>query len=81
MGRAYQPFYDRRAVDFGVGGGSEVYGLIEYQNVPRPIGTVISKGMATLHELQTVYGSQDLYDLLELIAVDAHNIRILNKAK
>lgn len=50
-------------------------------NVPGAIGTVVSKHYATLHELQTVYGSKDLYDLLEVIAVDAHNIRILNKPK
>jgi hypothetical protein len=41
--------------------------------VPRPIATVVSKRYATLHELQTVYGSEDLYDLLEIIAVDTHN--------
>jgi hypothetical protein len=29
--------------------------------------------LATLHELQTVYGTKDLYDLLEIAAVDAHN--------
>ncbi len=29
--------------------------------------------MATLHELQTVYGEQDLHDLLEIIAVENFN--------
>lgn len=29
-----------------------------------------------LHELQTVYGLQDLYDLIEIGAVDAHNRRL-----
>jgi 4-diphosphocytidyl-2C-methyl-D-erythritol kinase len=29
--------------------------------------------MATLHELQTVYGAQDLYDMLEINAVDNYN--------
>lgn len=28
---------------------------------------------ATLHELQTVYGVKDAYDLLELMSVDAAN--------
>ena len=28
-----------------------------------------------MHELQTVYGVKDLYDLLEIIAVDANNQR------
>jgi hypothetical protein len=47
--------------------------------VPGAIGTVVSKGLATLHELDTVYGTQDLYDMLEIIAVDAHNERIIRK--
>jgi hypothetical protein len=42
-------------------------------NVPRTIGAVISKGMATMHELDTVYGVRDLHDLLEIIVVDNHN--------
>lgn len=37
------------------------------------IGAVISAGKATLHELDTVYGVEDLYDMLEVIAIDAHN--------
>ncbi len=32
-----------------------------------------------MHEIDTVYGLQDIYDMLEIIAVDAHNQRILNK--
>jgi allophanate hydrolase subunit 1 len=31
--------------------------------------------LATLHELQTIYGSEDLADLLEVAAVNAHNQR------
>jgi hypothetical protein len=34
---------------------------------------VISAGKATLRELQTYYGTKDLYDLLEIVAVDAYN--------
>jgi hypothetical protein len=34
---------------------------------------VVSARLATLHELQTVYGVKDLYDLLEIIAVDNYN--------
>lgn len=34
---------------------------------------MISAKLATLHELQTMYGTKDLYDLLEIAAVDAHN--------
>lgn len=50
-------------------------------NVPGSIGTVVSKGFATLHELDSVYGTQDLYDMLEIIAVDSHNQRIINKVR
>lgn len=32
--------------------------------------------MATLHELDTVYGVQDLYEMIEILQVDAHNRRL-----
>lgn len=50
-------------------------------NVPASIATVISQRLATKHELETVYGVQDLYDLLEIIAVDAHNRRVLSEPR
>jgi hypothetical protein len=34
---------------------------------------VISSRLATLHELDTVYGVGDLYMMLEVILVDNHN--------
>jgi len=34
--------------------------------------------MATLYELQTVYGSEDFYNLLEVMAVDQHNENAMN---
>jgi hypothetical protein len=37
------------------------------------IGTLLSKRMATLHELSTVYGLRDVYDMLEVIQIDAYN--------
>lgn len=37
------------------------------------IGVIVSKGLATLNELQTVYGAEDLYNLIEIVAVDNHN--------
>lgn len=40
---------------------------------------MISSGKATLHELDTVYGLQDVYDMLEITTVDAHNRRVLSK--
>jgi hypothetical protein len=33
----------------------------------------VSSGLATLNELQTVYGLEDLWDLFEIQAVTRHN--------
>jgi hypothetical protein len=49
--------------------------------VPRTIGRVVSSGRATLHELQTVYGQQDLHDLLETIIVDSYNERVASERR
>jgi hypothetical protein len=46
--------------------------------VPQVIGTVVSRRLATLHELETVYGSQDLYDLMDIIMVDDYNQGVIN---
>jgi hypothetical protein len=32
-----------------------------------------------MHELDTVYGLEDLYDLLEILTVDTHNRRLLKR--
>jgi hypothetical protein len=61
------------------GGGKQVQ-LVDYVNVPRNIGAVISAGHARMVELQTVLGTQDLYDLLEIIQIDSHN-QALMRAK
>lgn len=34
---------------------------------------MVAAGYATLHELQTVYGTEDLEDLVEMVAVKRHN--------
>lgn len=39
------------------------------------MGLPVSRGMATLAELQTVYGLEDAWDMLEIITVDSHNQR------
>ena len=36
----------------------------------------MSARMATLHELQTVYGVADAYNMLEVLNVDLHNQRV-----
>lgn len=53
--------------------------LADYTNVPRLIGAVISTGLATLDELDTVYSIEDCFDLLEIASINAHNKRVLNK--
>lgn len=45
------------------------------------IGMAISMGVATLGELSTVLGVEDLHDLLEVARVDAHNERVINKIR
>jgi hypothetical protein len=45
------------------------------------VGVVISEKLATLYELQSVYGVGDLFNICEVIAVTAHNRRELNKAQ
>ena len=64
-------FYARRQPEIGVGGGGNE--IVEYANVPQIIGALISNQMATLNELGTVYGVEDAYDMLEILAVDNHN--------
>nr|WP_225816685.1 transcription elongation factor GreA [Photorhabdus antumapuensis] len=55
--------------------------MISYTNVPGTIATVISSGRATLHELDTVYGVEDLWQLIEIIQVDNHNAYVLQQGK
>jgi hypothetical protein len=43
------------------------------------IATAVSSRLATLHELSTVYGLEDLWDLLEINAVDRHNEAIMTQ--
>lgn len=52
---------------------------MEYQNIPRVIGIVMSSDKAKLHELDTVYSVEDVYDMLEVIQIDAHNQALMRK--
>jgi len=49
--------------------------IVDYVNLPPLCGSIVSSGLATLHELQTVYGVKDAFDLAEVIRVDSHNRR------
>jgi len=50
-------------------------------NLPIAIGVVVSSRLATLDELDTVYGSEDLYDFLEILAIDSHNEGLILDAR
>lgn len=51
-------------------------------NVDGRIGAVVSRRLATLHELETIYSYEDLLDLYEIIVIDNINeLRALEKAK
>lgn len=50
-------------------------------NVSPAVALVVSARLATLRELQTDLGSEDLQDLIEVLAVDSHNQRVLNTPK
>lgn len=41
---------------------------------------MIAGGRATLIELQTVYGLEDVYDLLEIARVEGYNERLAQEA-
>ena len=47
--------------------------------MPSSIASVISHKMASYAELDTVLGTEDLYVLLEIIAVDAYNQQVARK--
>lgn len=53
----------------------------DYANVPPTIGSVISARLATMAEIETVLGMEDIYDLLEIMAVDEHNKRIASRSE
>lgn len=74
-------FFYRERLDFGLAFASETVELQTYVNLPSPVGAVVSAGTATLIELQTVYGTEDLYDLLEVVMVDAYNHKMIMKAQ
>ena len=48
-------------------------------NISAPIATLLSKRMSTLHELDTVYGVRDVYDMLEVVTIDDYNNALANR--
>lgn len=50
---------------------------MSYPNLSPIIGAVISSKLATLYEIQTIYGSEDLFDLYEVVLVKLHNENVV----
>jgi len=50
-------------------------------NVPPTIASAVASGRVTYAELATVLGVEDLHDVLEIAAVDAHNRRVMSKRR
>ena len=46
---------------------------MEYPTIPAMVGVVISKRLATLYELQTIYSVDDLVDMYEIVAINNYN--------
>ena len=42
-------------------------------NLTQTIGALVSSRICSLHELQTVYGLEDAFNLLEIVNTDAFN--------
>ena len=57
-------------------GAESSYNFLSYVNVPRTIASLLSAKVATLHELDTVYGMEDVFDMLEVLIIDSENARI-----
>ena len=72
-------FYSRAPVETDLGPGNPR--LLCYPNIGRAIGAVLSSRIASLAELDTVYGTEDVWTLLEIVSIDAHNERVLMKQK
>ncbi|CAI0847767.1 Uncharacterised protein [Serratia ficaria] len=58
-------------------------GLIECVNIPKTISAILEHKLrlATKYELDTIYGTEDLWDFLELITVHNYNQRMISKAQ
>ena len=54
--------------------------MAPYSNTPGIIATLVSARLATLHELQTIYGPYDAYRMLEIHQIDQINSARLQQA-
>jgi hypothetical protein len=49
--------------------------------VPGIVAVLLESKLATLHELDTVYGTEDMWDLLEVCTVHNYNERVSREEK
>jgi len=75
VGLARGFFKSRRIPDVKFASGGSKKHFAEYANISPILASVISSKLATLYELQTVYGLEDCYNLLEIVIVDNYNNR------
>jgi hypothetical protein len=69
-------FYGRDHVDFRpINSSNDDKDYILNKNVTRIIATLVLSKICSLHELDTIYGMKDAYDMLEIIQVDNYNSR------
>ena len=61
-----------RQAQFDLAAG-RIDGTAEYLNTPALIGRLVSAGMATLNELQTVYSLQDAMQLDEILKIRTYH--------
>lgn len=47
--------------------------------MPRTVGAVVANRKATLRECQEYYSIEDIYNLLEIISIEGHNRRVMDK--
>jgi len=47
--------------------------LANFVNVPTIVGSVVYSRLATLHELETVYDLEDLYNFYEILLIKTAN--------
>lgn len=75
-------FSDRRPVGpFSVHSFEGAGQVVEYPNVTKRIGALLSHDKSLIGPLTTTLGLSDMYDLLEVIAVDNHNDHVVRKAR
>lgn len=62
-------------------GGGDLVETLACPNVSDAIDLVTRSRYATFGELATVLGTQDLYDLVEIVVVKGHNDRVIQSRR